>query len=299
MNLKNLSFSDLELFVLLGELKSVRSVARERRLNPSQVSKKLRRIEEDAGVKLFKRTALGISLSPEGVEFRQGARAILSQVSLLVTRAGRGGKAELKTFVIGATSLINTHFLPETLARISVDDPRVQFGVIDVPPDQISNLGNKGFIDLAIHWDEHKWPSSWKSYRLGELSYGLYGRKGHPLGSRASEAEVKGYPFLQPVYLQLNSLRFGDDRCPLKSKNRIPGAQTSTAVAAVRIAQFSDQILFVPKIVTQGFELSEIKVSEWDTVMQSVYLSMNTLKLTHSVAEKLREALSKVCLHNI
>ena len=137
MGLKDLSFQDLELFVSLSDLRSVRAVSRERNLNPSQVSKALRRIERDAGAPLFKRTALGIALTPEGVSFRQSARAILNQLSTLSTTQSAQTRAKIRTYTIGSTNLMNVHLLPRALAQVAHDEPNVQFRILDVAPDPV------------------------------------------------------------------------------------------------------------------------------------------------------------------
>ena len=49
MNLRDLSFADLELVISLAALKAVLGVARERNQSPTQLSKTLRKIEESVG----------------------------------------------------------------------------------------------------------------------------------------------------------------------------------------------------------------------------------------------------------
>ena len=293
MALKDLTFSDLEIFVVLGEVRSVRAVARERRLSPSQVSKILKRIEVSVGAVLFKRTALGISLTPEGIEFRQNAQAILGQLPALVPNRLGSRKARVKTVTIGTTSLLNAHLLPRVLARVSRNEPNVQFRILDMPPDQIVHMGLKGVIDIAVHWDRIKWTSLWDSRDVGEIRFGLFGRKGHPLGARATADQVRPFPFLLPIYLQQSSVRYGDDRCPLKRELRIAGDQTSTASTAVKIAEDSDQLMFVPTCVADGAELVEIQVEEWKSVRQKIYLSLNSQNVHRRLADLLMESLKE------
>jgi|GEM_PF-2544729 len=59
-------------------------------------------------------------------------------------------------------------------------------------------------------------------------------------------------------FLRLEELRQKNE---LRAQNlRILGNQTSTAITAIKLAQKSDQLIYLPKVAAEGTDLSIIKV---------------------------------------
>lgn len=297
MAIRDLSFSDLEIVIALSEFRSVRSLARDRSVSAGQLSKGLKRIELNVGFPLFRRTAGGVSLTPEGVMFKKQAQEILLQLPSLASQRGMGS-SRTKTLSVASTNLINTFVLPRVIASLGTKSPDTRFRLLDVAPDQMVALGSRGLIDIAVDLGAHQWTKNWEVKRAGDLVFGLYGRKGHPLGNQANVEQVKRFPFLYPTYLTQNAVRFGNDQCPIPRTQRILGHQTSTAASAMRIAQASDQLLFGPKIVIEGSEgalpLMEIEVAGWDVVRQPVYVAVNLDQVTQRVFKSWIEMMSRV-----
>ena len=290
MNLRDLSFSDLELVIAIGAAKSVRGAARDRGQSPAQVSKSLRKVETVVGRPLFRRSASGLSLTPEGLVFRERAKKILDSLpSLSQLEPGRRNAPKMLT--IGTTNLLSNYLLPDVIASLAVDFPNTVCRLLDLPPDRVQGFGTKGLIDFAITWDRVEWTSSWKTREAGEIVYGLYGRKRHPLGAETTPEAVKEYPFVLPVYVDQFQVRFGDDRCPITLGKRLSGAQTTTASSALRLAGSSDQLIFVPKIAIAGSEfgdtLREIRVPEWGAVKRPLFVSVAAARVSNAIFEAL------------
>ncbi len=301
MSLKNLSFQDLDLVVSLAAIKTLRSTAREKGMSPAQLSKDLKRIEASVGHSLFRRSSAGITLTPEGISFRERARKVLELVPGL-SNLEAGKKTASKMITIGTTNLLSNYLLPDVLASLGQDFPGTVFRLLDLPPDRIQSIGSRGQIDFAITWDRYEWTSSWETREAGEITYGLFGRTRHPLGSETSAEHVREFPFILPVYVEQSQVRFGNDRCPLPIGKRIQGHQTSTASSALRIAQTTDQLLFVPKCAIYysefGDHLKEIRVPEWELVRRPLYVSVSTSRVSKSLYDsfcsKLRASLEKI-----
>ncbi|MBS1962271.1 MAG: LysR family transcriptional regulator [Bdellovibrionales bacterium] len=290
MNLRELSFSDLELVMTLATLKTVRGAARERGLSPAQLSKTLRRVESRVGHSLFRRSAAGIALTPEGVVFRERAKKILDALpSLAQLEPGR--RESPKQLTIGTTNLLSNYLLPDVVSGLAQEFPNTVCRLLDLPPDRILAFGTKGMIDFAVTWDRVNWTRTWKTREVGEIAYGLYGRKRHPLGTEAAPEQVREYPFILPMYVDQSQIRFGNDRCPLPVTKRIAGTQTSTASSALRLAGTSDQLIFVPSVAVTASEfgdsLREIRVPEWGAVKRPIYVSVAAARVQNAIFESL------------
>jgi DNA-binding transcriptional LysR family regulator len=290
MALRDLSFSDLELIITLAALKTVRGAARERAQSPAQLSKNLRRVESEIGHPLFRRSPSGLTLTPEGIVFRERAKQILDSVPQLA-QLEPGRRESPKMLTLGTTNLLSNYLLPDVIAALARDFPATVYRMLDLPPDRIQGFGAKGLLDFAVTWEKVEWTASWKTREVGSIHYGLYGRKLHPLGTESDVDRVRTYPFVLPVYVDGSQVRFGNDRCPIPVGKRIAGPQTSTASSALRLAQSSDHLVFLPKVAIQGSEfgesLREIRVPEWGNIKRPLYVSVAAARVPNSIFEAL------------
>src|SRR3712207_1893110 len=84
-----LTVSDLEYFLQVARLGSIREVARANDIEPAQLSRIMKRFEQRSGRKLFTRSSRGIGLTPEGANVRQSVEKALGELALLGDRPER------------------------------------------------------------------------------------------------------------------------------------------------------------------------------------------------------------------
>ena len=79
----------LECFVAVAEHMNFSRASEELKITQPAVSHQIRTLEEELGVKLFKRTSKSVSLTPEGIQFLPDAELILRTVLYARERLGR------------------------------------------------------------------------------------------------------------------------------------------------------------------------------------------------------------------
>lgn len=100
------------------------------RLNIAQsaVSRRIRQLEDDLGVKLFERRASGVQLTPEGDIFRTDVVRILNGIDESVARVRRASKGKVGTLRVGFVEMA----MRQTLLTRAVMQFRVRFPEVEL-----------------------------------------------------------------------------------------------------------------------------------------------------------------------
>lgn len=129
---------------------SFRRAADRLRIAQPGLSKQIRDLEAELGVRLLDRGALGVRLTDAGRVFVEKARAILrdaEEAAELARGAAAGRRGRL---TIGNVGALSTSFLPASLARFRARFPDVDVTLIDMtPPEQIAAL-ETGAIQIGL-----------------------------------------------------------------------------------------------------------------------------------------------------
>ncbi len=277
MDLQELKLKEISLFLDLMKTKSIRELARQRNLQPGQISKSLRGLEVKLGYALVHRTAQGVSLTAKALEILpilEGIRNFQDQLD---------GKENLKTqttLTIATTSFFSTHFVPLILGKLAIQEPGIQCELIDLPPNQFIPVALRHGFEVCLHMEDLDWPKTWTSIEVGKVHWQLCSRKDHPLKSKSTLAQVLKYPFTYPIYWTTEGKRYGDDNFPVPIKKRIRGFETATATSAAQIISQTDHVGFLPNLVSGPMvkrkELKIIEVAGLKAVSQNVYISVKS-----------------------
>ena len=179
----NYELHDLQAFVAVAERASFRQAAADLFLSQSALSRRIDKLEEGLGVRLFERTTRRVQLTNVGKAFLVNVRTALDGLEDAVL-----GVADLAALRTGTVTLACVpsavwHFLPEVLKAFSERFPRIRVRVHDESAQDVLNLVLAGEADFGINFTGAEDPEI-EFVPIYVESYVLAMRSDHPLARR-------------------------------------------------------------------------------------------------------------------
>ncbi len=146
-----MEFRHLRYFIAVAEEGSLTNAA-ENRLHTAQpsLSRQIRDLEREVGVKLLERGARGTELTTAGRVFLDHARLALLQVETAGEAARRAAQPEKASFVVGFLTGHEMIWLPETLRILREEDPDSEITLSSQPSPELAGALMRGKVDVAF-----------------------------------------------------------------------------------------------------------------------------------------------------
>jgi LysR family hca operon transcriptional activator len=141
----------LRYFIAVAEEGSLLTAA-QRRLNTSQpsLSRQIRDLESEVGVKLLERQARGVALTAAGRVFLDHARLALLQVEAATEGARRAEQPEKLAFSMGFLAGQEVVWLPHALRIIREEAPAVEITLSSQSSPELAVALMRGKLDVAF-----------------------------------------------------------------------------------------------------------------------------------------------------
>ena len=179
----NYELHDLQAFVAVAERGSFRQAADDLFLSQSALSRRIDKLEEGLGVKLFERTTRRVRLTNVGQTFLLNVRTALDDLEDAVLGVADLAAHRTGTVTLACVPTAVWHFLPEVLKRFSARFPRIRVRVHDESAQDVLNLVLNGEADFGINFAGAENPEIVFEPIYVE-SYVLAMRRDHPLATR-------------------------------------------------------------------------------------------------------------------
>lgn len=141
---------DIEYFTVVAQHGHLGRAAEAIGLSQPALSKSLRRLEQELGAKLVKRTPKGVELSAEGMALLGHAQELRLSVQAMaqeIRDVGRGGIGHVR---IGAGPVSSVEMLEEALLPLVRDAPKVSFNIVVSDNDLMIPALRRGDLDLIV-----------------------------------------------------------------------------------------------------------------------------------------------------
>jgi DNA-binding transcriptional LysR family regulator len=145
--MNDLTLDHFALFVQIAAAQSLSTVARERNVPVSRISRALSHIEAQSGSHLFRRTTHGLSLTSEGDIFLEHARSFLTERSILEDRLASRSRVVGGRVRISIAQLLAEHVLIPQLSALRAAHPDLH---VDLhTSDGLADMASDG-IDILV-----------------------------------------------------------------------------------------------------------------------------------------------------
>lgn len=189
----------LRYFVAVAEELNFRRAAERLHVTRPALSKQIKDLELQTGVRLLERNTVSVSLTDAGSVFLAEARGILADVDRaigLAREAQDGRRGQLR---IGSVGQIASGFLPEVLKVFGSEFPGIEVSFVEMTPvEQLAALA-KGEIHIGFAYGRgaNEVPGI-SSMLLVTSVFGVSVSKLHPMATRSSVrlSEVRQSTFL-------------------------------------------------------------------------------------------------------
>jgi DNA-binding transcriptional LysR family regulator len=153
-----IDFLGLHAFVAIAERGSFQLAAAHLNLSQTALSHRMRKLEDDLGVRLLSRTTREVSLTPAGLELLPKVKGMIEDLSVSLEDLRQQGRIRDGRLAIGCLPTIAAGYLPKALKRFREDHPDVVVRVHDNSATEIAELVNAGTIAFGITLvASHRW----------------------------------------------------------------------------------------------------------------------------------------------
>jgi DNA-binding transcriptional LysR family regulator len=193
-----IDFLGLEAFLAIAERGSFQRAASQLNLSQTALSHRMRKLEDDLGVKLLTRTTRQVALTPAGQELLPKAKRMIEDIAVSYEQLRRQGRERQERLAIGCLPTIATYYLPRILKALSAKFPDVTVRVYDNSASEIAELVQSRDAEFGITViSANRWDLEFKP--LLKEPYVLLCPADHPLAGRASVnwSEFEGLPLVR------------------------------------------------------------------------------------------------------
>lgn len=142
--------ADLRLFIHIAEVQSLTRAARKSFISTAAASNRIKKLEEQVGIRLLYRDSQGVELTAAGTTLLKHARIILRQTQYLQNELAEFSDQQAGHIRIFANTTAVTDFLPEILAVLMVQHPKVTIDLQERVNLEVLRGVAEGASDIGI-----------------------------------------------------------------------------------------------------------------------------------------------------
>ena len=288
--LEDLKLKDLMLVTELGRFDSLRSLSRFLKVEPQNLSKKVKNIEANLGVRLIERSAKGVVLTESGLQVVAKCKEVLSSINEIHQFKQRSITYKDHLNICSRGYLVQALSGPLTQA-FEQNLPATGLRFMDLSSEAMEKSARENQVDIVFSFGEIDLGKNWHRCKVGKVTSQFYVRENHPLKTEVNLNELKDYRFVGVSYIEggrtnIPNLLGGQG----SGLNR--GFDSENANYTKEILKYSNQIGFLPDIAVRNELLSgklkTIKIKGFPKKPMDVFLDVHMDTVNQIVQNRLK-----------
>ncbi|MFJ4434032.1 LysR family transcriptional regulator [Pseudomonas sp. NPDC089395] len=195
----NFDLNDLQAFRAVVEQGSFRKAAEAVRISQPALSRRIDKLEDALGVRLFERTTRKVSLTQAGRGFMPSVERLLDDLDNALLGISEVASTRLGQVTVACVPSAAYYFMPRVIAHYHQQFPRIKVKVLDASAHEVLGAVVDGEADFGLSF-MGTLESDVEFEPLVQESYVLACRRDHPLAARSS---VTWDEFYQQSYISL------------------------------------------------------------------------------------------------
>jgi DNA-binding transcriptional LysR family regulator len=190
----------MEYYLAIIREGNISAAAEALHVSQSALSRQIKDLEEELGVKLFERGSRRIKLTEEGMILRRRAEEMVRLMQITGSEISRVRSSLTGEVHIGAGESLAFHHLSRIAGEIHREYPDIRFTITSGDTADLMDQLDNGLIDVALVFTDYD-HSQYQGIRLPDDDrLGLLMRKDSPLAGKAAVtvSDLKGLPLIVP-----------------------------------------------------------------------------------------------------
>jgi len=146
----NFDLGDLRAFIAVAELASFRAAAETIHLSQPALSRRIDKLEDALGVRLFDRDTRNVELTAVGRDFARKARALLDNLDEMLLGVGNVAANRWGQVALACVPSTVHYFLPAVLRQYHERFPRIRVRIIDESANEVLSAVAHGEVEIGI-----------------------------------------------------------------------------------------------------------------------------------------------------
>jgi DNA-binding transcriptional LysR family regulator len=178
-----IDFLGLQAFLSIAERGSFQRAAAHLNLSQTAISHRMRKLEDELGIKLFARTTREVTLTRAGIEFLPKAQKAIAELEQSFDDLKQQGAKRRQRLDIACLPVFAVHYLPAILSRFHAEHPDVEVRIFETPSAAIAALVQSGEVEFGLSVIQtNRWDLDVEA--IGDVPLVLACPAGHPLAKK-------------------------------------------------------------------------------------------------------------------
>jgi DNA-binding transcriptional LysR family regulator len=145
-----IDFLGLQAFLSIADRGSFQKAAHHLNLSQTAISHRVRKLEDELGIKLFARTTRDVTLTRAGIEFLPKAKKSMAELEQSLDELRQQGAKRRDRLDIACLPALAVHYLPPILGKFHKRHPDVEIRIFETPSGAIAELVESGEAEFGL-----------------------------------------------------------------------------------------------------------------------------------------------------